>query len=77
MAWLRILARVPNSILWLLRFPAAGEENLRRTANLWAGEEIASRIYFTNVAHKQEHIARVVVADLVLDTFEVSIVSLT
>lgn len=71
MAWLRILSRVPNSILWLLRFPSAGEENLLRTARLWAEEGVASRIHFTDVAPKQLHIARVVVADIVLDTFEV------
>jgi len=70
MVWLRILSRVPNSILWVLRFPAAGEENLLRTAKLWAGEEVASRICFTDVAPKKVHIARAVVADLVLDTFE-------
>ncbi|KAG0004264.1 hypothetical protein BGZ65_000686, partial [Modicella reniformis] len=44
--WLQILARVPNSILWLLRFPAAGEQHLLRTANQWAGASVAkSHIY--------------------------------
>ena len=26
--WMRLLKRVPNSVLWLLRFPPAGEENI-------------------------------------------------
>lgn len=69
--WLRILARVPKSILWLLRFPAAGEEHLRRTAVMWAGAEIAARLRFTDVAQKDVHVHRGRVADLFLDTIEV------
>lgn len=69
--WLRILARVPNSILWLLRFPAAGEQHLMRTARLWAGDEVAARIRFTDVARKDDHVHRGRVADLFLDTVEV------
>jgi protein O-GlcNAc transferase len=71
-AWLRILAQVPRSILWLLRFPAAGEEHLIRTAKAWAGDEIASRVHFTDVASKEDHIQRCRVADLFLDTIEAS-----
>ncbi|KAI6013045.1 glycosyltransferase family 41 protein [Pisolithus marmoratus] len=69
--WLRILYRVPRSILWLLRFPAAGEPNLIQTATAWAGPEVASRIRFTDVTAKELHIYRCRVADLVLDTVEV------
>lgn len=68
--WLRILARIPNSVLWLLRFPELGEQNLRETAKAWAGEETASRIIFTDVAPKNTHIARAKVLDLFLDTPE-------
>ncbi|KZT65129.1 glycosyltransferase family 41 protein [Daedalea quercina L-15889] len=68
--WLNILTRVPRSMLWLLRFPVAGEEHLLRTARAWAGEEVASRIRFTNVARKAEHVYRGRVADLFLDTAE-------
>ena len=70
-AWLRILELCPRSILWLLRFPAAGEEHLIRTAKAWAGDEIASRVHFTDVATKQDHVQRCRVADLFLDTLEV------
>lgn len=30
--WVYILKHVPNSVLWLLRFPAVGEPNLQATA---------------------------------------------
>ncbi|KAJ0421869.1 glycosyl transferase family 41-domain-containing protein [Aspergillus carlsbadensis] len=68
--WLRILARIPNAVLWLLRFPELGEHNLRETAVAWAGEETASRIIFTDVAPKNAHIARAKILDLFLDTPE-------
>ncbi|KAL1970507.1 hypothetical protein VTN77DRAFT_4151 [Rasamsonia byssochlamydoides] len=68
--WLRILSRVPNAVLWLLRFPDIGEQNLRQTALAWAGQEVASRIIFTDVAPKQQHIARAQICDLFLDTPE-------
>ncbi|KAI5359019.1 Putative tetratricopeptide-like helical domain superfamily, O-GlcNAc transferase [Septoria linicola] len=68
--WLRILARVPNSILWLLRFPDLGESHLLATARMWAGKEVASRVIFTDVAPKHLHISRARVCDLVLDTAE-------
>ncbi|KAF2222803.1 glycosyl transferase family 41-domain-containing protein [Elsinoe ampelina] len=69
-SWLRILSRVPHAILWLLRFPDLGEANLLRTATQWAGAEVASRVIFTDVAAKNQHIARAKVVDLFLDTPE-------
>ncbi|KAK1756904.1 family 41 putative glycosyltransferase [Echria macrotheca] len=68
--WLRILAAVPKAVLWLLRFPELGEVQLKRTAKQWAGEAVASRIIFTDVAPKQQHISRARVCDLFLDTPE-------
>lgn len=68
--WLRILQRVPNSILWLLRFPAAGEAHLLEYANTLFGPQVASRIIFTEVAPKGVHIHRGRIADLFLDTLE-------
>ena len=68
--WLRILSRVPNAILWLLRFPADGARNLLNTARAWGGDAVANRIRFTDVAPKGQHIARACVADLFLDTSE-------
>ena len=68
--WLRILQQVPKAILWLLRFPDLGETNLKQTATLWAGPEVANRVIFTDVAQKSQHIARARVCDLFLDTPE-------
>lgn len=68
--WLRILTRVPNSILWLLRFPPAGEHHLRQWATTWAGPTVANRVIFTDVAPKHIHIHRGRVADIFLDTPE-------
>ncbi|GAA6035349.1 hypothetical protein JCM8097_008826 [Rhodosporidiobolus ruineniae] len=68
--WLNILKAHPNSILWLLRFPAPGERHLKDTAAKWAGEDVANRVIFTDVANKNEHIHRGRIADLFLDTTE-------
>ncbi|PKA54868.1 putative UDP-N-acetylglucosamine--peptide N-acetylglucosaminyltransferase SEC [Apostasia shenzhenica] len=64
--WCNILKRVPNSALWLLRFPAAGEKRLHDyAAKQGVGKD---RIIFTDVAMKNEHIRRSALADLFLDT---------
>ena len=62
--------RIPKAVLWLLRFPDLGEHNLRETAHAWAGDEVASRIVFTDVAPKHHHISRARICDLFLDTPE-------
>lgn len=61
---------MPRAVLWLLRFPELGEENLRETARIWAGPEVAERLIFTDVAPKNQHISRARVCDLFLDTPE-------
>ncbi|ORX60020.1 hypothetical protein BCR36DRAFT_49846 [Piromyces finnis] len=68
--WLNILKRMKNSILWLLRFPPSGESNLREHAKKYAGEEVAERVIFTDVAPKHMHIYRGRIADIFLDTVE-------
>ncbi|CAF0783061.1 unnamed protein product [Adineta steineri] len=64
--WCNILKRVPKSVLWLLRFPIAGEENLIQTATFYGIE--SSRLIFSNVAPKEEHVRRGQLADVCLDT---------
>ncbi|KAK8589621.1 hypothetical protein V6N13_088454 [Hibiscus sabdariffa] len=64
--WCNILKRVPNSALWLLRFPAAGEMRLRAYAVAQGVQP--EQIIFTDVAMKHEHIRRSALADLCLDT---------
>lgn len=66
--WCNILKRVPNSILWLLRFPALSEVNVRAEAE--ARGIGRHRIHFTDIAPKDEHLKRGYLADLFLDTPE-------
>lgn len=64
--WMRILSRVPSSVLWLLRFPPLGEEKIHAEAKKRGiGKH---RIVFADVAAKDEHLRRAYLADLCLDT---------
>eukprot|EP00210_Caulerpa_lentillifera_P007056 g6750.t1 len=65
-AWCNILNRVPNSVLWLLRFPPYGESKIRQKASARGVD--TSRIIFTDVAPKDVHIKRSGLADVFLDT---------
>ncbi len=63
--WLRILAAVPDSVLWLMDGPAAA--NLRARAK---AQGIApSRLVFAPPLPLDKHLARLSLADLVLDTY--------
>ena len=64
--WCNILRRVPNSVLWLLRFPAFGEVNIQAEAK--ARGLSPDQIIFTDVANKPVHIRRSGIADVFLDT---------
>lgn len=64
--WMRMLKRVPNSVLWLLRFPPLGEANLLAEARKRGVRE--DQIVFSDVATREEHIKRGYLADLFLDT---------
>ncbi|MGH0145294.1 UNVERIFIED_CONTAM: hypothetical protein FKN15_031819 [Acipenser sinensis] len=64
--WVNILKRVPNSVLWLLRFPAVGEPNIQQYAQNMGLP--ANRIIFSPVAPKEEHVRRGQLADVCLDT---------
>lgn len=64
--WVNILKRVPNSVLWLLRFPVIGEANIvAKAVELGLSPH---RIIFSNVAAKEEHVRRGQLADVCLDT---------
>lgn len=64
--WARILKRVPNSKIWLLRFPPTGEQRILNEA---AARGLShDRLIFTDVAGKEEHVARAGLGDLFLDT---------
>lgn len=64
--WARILNRVPGSKLWLLRFPPTAESRIREEARLRGLSP--DRLVFTDVAAKEEHVARCGLGDLFLDT---------
>ena len=68
--WMRILDRVPNSHLWLMPFNQIVEQNLRKRAEVCG---IApERLIFGPKLPKPEHLARLRLADLALDTRMVS-----
>lgn len=65
--WMRLLASVPGSVLWLFKANPWAEENLRREA---VARGIApERLVFAPWAAHGEHLARLRAADLFLDTF--------
>jgi len=64
--WMRMLAAVPGSVLWLLSDNPTAERNLRREA---VARGIASeRLVFASHLPLADHLARHKVADLFLDT---------
>jgi protein O-GlcNAc transferase len=64
--WMAILKRVPNSMLWLLHFPADTRENLVREAEALGVK--ASKLHFTELIPKKKHLERAALADVFLDT---------
>jgi predicted O-linked N-acetylglucosamine transferase (SPINDLY family) len=64
--WLRLLAAVPDSVLWLLDANDAAKDSLRRAAS-HAGLDPA-RLVFAPRTDPQGHLARQQLADLMLDT---------
>ncbi|TCJ12844.1 tetratricopeptide repeat protein [Parasulfuritortus cantonensis] len=65
--WMRLLARVPGSVLWLLRLNRWAEANLRAEAVRHGID--ADRLVFAERVELPEHLARHRLADLFLDTF--------
>jgi predicted O-linked N-acetylglucosamine transferase (SPINDLY family) len=65
-AWMQILQAVPGSVLWLLQDHDAAAANLRREAE--ARGVAPDRLIFAPRAKHDEHLARLPLADLVLDT---------
>ena len=64
--WMRLLDDLPDAVLWLLRSNDAAEENLRREATARGIDP--SRLVFDGKRAKPEHLARLGLADLCLDT---------
>jgi predicted O-linked N-acetylglucosamine transferase (SPINDLY family) len=66
-SWMKILSRVPNSVLWLLADNPWSEINLKNTVR--ASGIDPSRIIFSPRVSPEDYLARFATADLFLDTF--------
>jgi protein O-GlcNAc transferase len=65
--WMRLLRQIEGSVLWLSSLHAAGAANLRREAR--ARGVAADRLVFApKVARNEDHLARIRLADLFVDT---------
>lgn len=65
--WCRLLHAVPHSVLWLLSHSPAVQSNLRKEA---LARDIASeRLVFAEWASQADHLGRLQLADLALDTY--------
>jgi predicted O-linked N-acetylglucosamine transferase (SPINDLY family) len=65
---MRVMKAVPDSFLWLLKFPAEAEVHLHREATV-AGVN-ASRIVFLDKVTGDQHLQSKRLADVFVDTFE-------
>ena len=66
-AWMRILAQVPDSVLWLMADNRWSEQNLREQARVHGID--SARLIFAERAVPAEYMARLQLPDLFLDTF--------
>jgi protein O-GlcNAc transferase len=65
-AWMRILKRVPESVLWILGDGNTAEENLKRAAE--QNGINCNRLVFAKKIAREDHLMRLRLADLALDT---------
>lgn len=66
-SWMRILKAVPDSVLWIYAPDKSVQNNLRKATSL-AGSNPAMLVFAGNLP-KDEHLARIRLADIALDTF--------
>ena len=67
-AWMRLLSQTPGSVLWLAVSNATAQHNLRREAAMH-GVESERLLFASFVTSPEDHLARISLADLFLDTF--------
>jgi predicted O-linked N-acetylglucosamine transferase (SPINDLY family) len=65
--WMRLLADMPGSVLWLLHTSRLAADNLRREANTRGVDP--GRLIFAPMQPVDRHLGRLKAADLFLDTF--------
>lgn len=63
--WLRILARAPRAVLWMLALPAAAQRNLRQEAAAQGVDP--ARLVFAPFDPREQYLARQRLGDLMLD----------
>lgn len=68
--WMNILKTVESSVLWLLKSNEWAEENLKKEAQKRGVN--SNRIIFANKLSNEKHLARLKLADLFIDTFNVN-----
>ncbi len=66
--WLRILARAPRAVLWMLALPAAAQRNLRREAAAQGVDP--ARLVFAPFDPREQYLARQRLGDLMLDAVQ-------
>ena len=65
--WMRILKKIPNSVLWLYRTSELAEKNLKMEAEKRGISP--KRLIFSKRLAREKHLARLALADFALDTF--------
>lgn len=68
--WMRLLLQVQGSVLWLMTCNAAATRNLQAEARRMGVD--SGRLVFADVMPSAEHLARLALADLFLDTLPVN-----
>ncbi|GGC99894.1 O-linked N-acetylglucosamine transferase, SPINDLY family protein [Undibacterium terreum] len=66
-SWMRILRRVPDSVLWLLKDNQWSEQNMRNAAQAHGIDP--DRLFFAGRVSPTDYLSRFCSADLFLDTF--------
>lgn len=65
--WMRILKKVPNSVLWLLKSNQFAVDNLKDEAKKLGVDP--DRIIFSDLIPNNKHLSRIKLSNLALDTF--------
>ena len=65
--WMNILKKVPNSVLWIFKSNETASRNLKRETELRGVDP--NRVIFASYLPNDEHLKRISLADLFLDTF--------
>jgi len=65
--WMNILKKVPNSVLWIFKSNETASKNIKKETELRGVDP--NRIIFASYLPNEEHLKRISLADLFLDTF--------